>query len=277
LSDGTLSELRPVVDNFQVPFGFTFADGASGQPPLVELEIVAREAVTEREAVHTLDDSTSTTFRLIRDEANAELRRDEQQVQTVQIASTTRVEAIGTASSSDMFVIDTAGGPLQMLPIVFDGGDDNPSGDLDDVLVVEGSGVTVDLNTNITLVGVEFVDIRGAGVNAIDVAAPAVSANLDPSVGVDQIFYVLLDPGEDQHNVDAEHDWVFQSEVEKDDGIYDLYTQEYEGDTVRVAIYREAKTQSSLLAIDAAFAELDPLTDNTIEGELVLQLARAQI
>ena len=48
LPDGTLSDVRqPAVNNFRVPFGFTFVGGDPGQIPVVDLDTVPRQAVNE--------------------------------------------------------------------------------------------------------------------------------------------------------------------------------------------------------------------------------------
>jgi len=269
LPDGTLSGLQPAVGDFRVPFGFTFAGGTVGQTPLVDLQTVAREPVNEPPAIRGSEGYSMHTFRLVRDGANAVLECDYscegEQVRTIRIASATRVEAIGTDFAMDTFVIDTSGGPLHMLPIVFRG--DNGTGPfVDDTLVVEGTEVSVDLNKNVTLFGVEAIDLRGPGENSLDVSAAAVFANL----GANQIFYVLLDPGQDPHNVDAAHDWVFESEVVRYDEVYGLYSHPYQNnaelENVLVAIYRGA-VQAEAEAANCQIIISSPAAPRAMAGE----------
>jgi hypothetical protein len=276
-ADGTLSdELQPSVSNFRVPFGLTFADGAAGQTPVIQVQTVPRQPVHDPPALRGSEGFSMSVFRLVRDGADAflecaDLSCEDPPVRTIQIASATRAEVIGTEFGMDTLVIDASGGPLQMLPIVFRGSDGGGDGQSDDTLVVAGSGVTVDLHQNVTLFDVETIDIRGTGVNSVDVSAAAVFDNL----GTNRVFYVLLDPGEDQHNVDAAHDWVFENEIERDDRVYGLFWQAYPGNAdlekVFAAIYRRAAhPPSSLMALDAAFDDLVLLTDDSLQDEMVL-------
>ena len=159
-------------------------------------------------------------FTLRRQGADAQLLLDGILQQTVQIASATRVEAVGMDDSADVFIIDTSNGPLHMLPIVFRGSDANSLFDMYDTLRTNAAGVALDLDENITLFGVESIDVRGTGNNAIDVSPTAVFDNL----GESEVFYVLLDPGQDVHNIDAAHGWAFESEVMWNGGVYGQYS-----------------------------------------------------
>jgi hypothetical protein len=246
LPDGTPGELQPAVSDFRVPFGFTFLGGAPGVVPEVALLAVERQPVHEPPALLASDFPFSSThqFTLRRQGADALLWLDaagSEPQQAIQIASATRVQAVGTAASADVFIVDASAGPLHMLPGVFRGSEGEIRDSLPDVLRVIGSGVHVDLAESVDLFDVETIDIRGAGVNSVAVSALSIYKNL----GADQTFYVVLDPGEDQHNVDAGHGWTFAGEVEKGGAAYDLYSQLVQPDpdspmvTVFAAIYRQ--------------------------------------
>lgn len=129
------------------------------------------------------DDSIAT---LTAPNVNTEDRDDVLNVTQYPAASLFQLQLLGTSSGSDELVIDNTNGPISV-PILFDAmnalGAGSGGDATFDVVTVHGSGVVLDIVSQVELRGVEKIDIRGSGPNTLIVD----EASLLPNGSFDSI------------------------------------------------------------------------------------------
>jgi hypothetical protein len=199
-------------------------------------------------------------FRITRDRENVEVRLNGNIQQAVvdgvtqsripQI-STQRLRFNGNPTSADTLVIDPATGSIAM-PIEFDGADSSGNG-LMDRLILEGRDRTLDLTSEVSIVGVEEVDIRGSGANVLFVDLAAVQNNLQ------SMSLVVRADGDDTINHDG--GWTQSGTETIDSVMFAVYTRDgatlkvEQGSTVQVGS-PERESIAPLMRI--ARPEIDP-------------------
>ena len=176
---------RPQIE---MAVGLVFDDTDAADTPTVVAESVGpREAVVQPEALgRDLAGATKyqvqrngvgievqqdgSTAALIAPNVNTEDPDDVLVVTDYPAASLFQLQLFGSSTGSDELVIDNTNGPISV-PILFDAQNSPGAGSggdpASDVVTVKGSGMVLDIVSQVELRGVERIDIRGNGSNTL--------------------------------------------------------------------------------------------------------------